>query len=415
MQAPRLVCLIVLPKSPRSDVAFSMTTLQEIQQTAIQPLETAVSLPFAAYTDPAILAAESEAIFSKEWVFMCMAGELKAAGDYYATSLANEPIIILRDDNKKLRALSNVCRHRGTKILDAGFGKIDNYIICPYHAWAYSKEGALEAIPYNKVIAVDRTEHQLPNFSVATWNGLVFVNLDPDAKPLTDRLAGIDRYLQLFQSETFNQVTQGSVELWQTNWKLAMENAMESYHLFKVHETTLETYSPTRDAYYIAGSSEWTLTGGKTKHQQSLVEKMLGRTHHELFEHYVLVSLPPSFVGILSYGTFGWLSAHPIDERTTQIRSGSTYSGKPQRGSKETNDFTKAFFREDKEICERVQRGMASPSMQGGKLVDMERVIVDFHQFLGTRLGNMSATNLFEDEAALLWKSAKENQTRARS
>ena len=53
--------------------------------------------------------------------------------------------------------------------------------------------------------------------------------------------------------------------------------------------------------------------------------------------------------------------------------------------------------------------------MQGGKLVDMERVIVDFHQFLGTRLGNMSATNLFEDEAALLWKSAKENQTRARS
>jgi len=137
-----------------------------------------MSLPFAAYTDPAILAAETETVFSKEWVFICMSGELKEVGDYYATSLAKEPIIVLRDDSGELRALSNICRHRGTTILDNGFGKIDKYITCPYHAWAYSKAGALRAIPYNKVIAVDRTEHQLPSFSVATWNGLVFVNLD---------------------------------------------------------------------------------------------------------------------------------------------------------------------------------------------------------------------------------------------
>jgi len=71
------------------------------------------------------------------------------------------------------------------------------------------------------------------------------------------------------------------------------------------------------------------------------------------------------------------------------------------------SEFTKAFFLEDQLICERVQKGMASPSMKGGKLVDMERVIVDFHQFLGTRLGNKQPTNLFEDEAAEQWKNAK--------
>lgn len=384
-----------------------MNTLKEIQQTAIQPLESAVSLPFAAYTDPAILAAETEFIFSKEWVFMCMDGELKQVGDYYATTLASEPIIILRDDSGELRALSNICRHRGTTILDNGFGKIDKYITCPYHAWAYSKEGALKAIPYNKVIAVDRAEHQLPSFSVSTWNGLVFVNLDPNAKPLAERLAGIDQYLHLFEPETFSEVVSGDVEIWRSNWKLAMENAMESYHLFKVHETTLETYSPTRDAYYIAGSSEWTLTGGATKRKKGLVEKLLGGSHSELYSHYILVSLPPSFVGVLSYGTFGWLSAHPLDEKTTQIRSGSTFLGAGMENSAATDDFTKAFFLEDKEMCERVQQGMASPSMKGGKLVDMERVVVDFHQFLGTRLGNLGATNLFEDEAVSLWRNAK--------
>ncbi len=384
-----------------------MSTLREIQQTAIQPLQSAMSLPFAAYTDPAVLAAEAESVFSKEWVFMCMDGELRDPGTYYATTLASEPIIILRDDSGELRALSNICRHRGTPILDSGFGKVDKYITCPYHAWAYDKEGALKAIPYNNVIAVDRAEHQLPSFSVASWNGLVFVNLDPNAKPLVDRLAGIDQYLNLFEPETFSEVAPGNVEVWQCNWKLAMENAMESYHLFKVHETTLETYSPTRDAYYIAGSSEWTLTGGATKRKKGLVEKLLGGSHNELYDHYILVSLPPAFVGVLSYGTFGWLSAHPLDERTTQIRGGATFAGSSMQGSAQGDDFTQAFLLEDKEMCERVQRGMTSRSMKGGKLVDMERVVVDFHQFLGTRLGNMGATNVFEDEAATLWKAAE--------
>jgi len=384
-----------------------MSNLEEIQKTAMQGLESATSLPFSAYIDPSILSAEAKTIFSKEWVFVCMAGELKEVGDYLAITLANEPIIILRDDNHELRALSNICRHRGTTILDEGFGKIDKYITCPYHAWAYSKEGTLEAIPYNKVIVVDRAEHQLPSFSVAAWNGLVFVNLDRNARPLSERLAGIDQYLRLFKPETFHQVSPGGVELWQTNWKLAMENAMESYHLFKVHEATLETFSPTRDAYYIAGSSEWTLTGGATQRQKGLLEKVLGRVYSELYNHYVLVSLPPSFVGILSYGSFGWLSAHPINEQTTQIRSGSTFAPGGMDDSAQMSEFTRAFFLEDKEICERVQKGMSSPSMKGGKLVDMERVIVDFHAFLGTRLGNEKPTSLFEDDAAALWKSAE--------
>ena len=90
-----------------------------------------MSLPFAAYTDSTVLTAEEKAVFSKEWVFLCMAGELKEAGDYYATTLASEPIIVLRDDSGELRALSNICRHRGTIILDEGFGRVDQYITCP--------------------------------------------------------------------------------------------------------------------------------------------------------------------------------------------------------------------------------------------------------------------------------------------
>ena len=203
-----------------------MSLLDSLVAKAILPLEQANSLPFSTYTDPSMLANEADAIFAKEWVFICMQGELPSPGDYYATILADEPICIVHGDDGQLRALSNICRHRGTTILDEGFGHVDKYLTCPYHAWAYSKEGALKAIPYNKVIAVDKADHQLTQYKAEVWNGLVFVNLDEQAAPLSQRLSNIDEYLQLFEPWTFNQVRQGEIEIWQSNWKLAMENAI---------------------------------------------------------------------------------------------------------------------------------------------------------------------------------------------
>lgn len=388
------------------DRSMGMDRLQEIKTAAVEPLEQAKSLPFSAYTESSILAAESEKIFTKDWVFVCMEGELREVGDYCAMAIANEPVMVVRGDDGNLRALANICRHRGTVILDEGTGNVGKYITCPYHAWTYSKEGALKAIPYNKLITVDREEHHLNEYSVSTWNGLVFVNLDSNARRLSERLAGIDDYLRLFNLDTFDNVSQGEPEIWQSNWKLVMENAMESYHLFKVHEHTLETFSPTRDAYYIAGSSEWALTGGATKRQKGLVEKLFGSGHNELYDHYVLVSLPPSFVGIVSYGSFGWLSAHPIDANTTRVNSGAIRLKGVLDETAQAKAFTKAFFSEDQDMCERVQKGMRSTLTKGGKLVDMERIVVDFHNYLGTRLGGLQRTTLFEDESATRWKAA---------
>ncbi|MEM7363969.1 MAG: aromatic ring-hydroxylating dioxygenase subunit alpha [Pseudomonadota bacterium] len=382
-----------------------MTVLDNVIATAHEPLERAQSLPFSVYTDPDILVVEAQQIFASDWVFVCMANEIPNPGDYYSITLAGEPIVVIRQADQSLTGLINVCRHRGTVLLDEGFGHIDKYITCPYHAWAYDLEGVLKAIPHNQLIAVDREAHQLDTFQVATWNGLVFVNLDNNAPPLTDRLRGIDDYLRLFEPHTLTDVSPGEPEVWQTNWKLAMENAMESYHLFQVHEQTLETISPTRDAYYIAGSSEWSLTGGATQRKKGMLESVFGGDHNELLEHYVLVSLPPSFVGVLTYGSFGWLSAHPIDAGNTRIRSGATvFPG--YSGMSGADPFTKAFFDEDRQICERVQRGMQSRLGRGGKLTDMERVVVDFHQYLATRLGGSAPTPLFEEEAATAWREA---------
>ncbi|MEM1232111.1 MAG: aromatic ring-hydroxylating dioxygenase subunit alpha [Pseudomonadota bacterium] len=380
----------------------AMEILQEIITAAAEPLASARSLPFAAYTDRAVFAAEAERIFAREWVFVCMEGELPSIGDYLAITIANEPVIVLKARDGELRALSNICRHRGTVLLNEGFGTVDQYITCPYHAWAYDTLGALQAVPYNQVISVDRSDHQLTAFQVESWNGLVFVNLDPNAAPLDERLEGIDPFLSHFEPQRFDQASSGEIEVWQSNWKLVMENAMESYHLFKVHKSTLELVSPTRDAYYIAGSSEWSLTGGATARAQSASNSAGKAADRERSGHYVLVQLAPSFVGVLTPGSFGWLSAHPVDEETTRVRSGATYLG--DHAPAQDDPFTRAFFAEDQAMCERVQQGMRSQRSKGGKLVDMEQVIVDFHQFLASRLGGTPPSPYFEDENAALWR-----------
>jgi len=148
-----------------------MSALDTLRQEAIKPLEEAHALPFAAYTDESVYAEEVRKVFHNEWVFVCQEPELAMPGDYFAIALAGEPICVIRGTDRKLRALSNICRHRGTPLLDEGYGNVARYVTCPYHAWSYGLDGELKAIPYNKQITVDRERHRLPRFHCDTWGG----------------------------------------------------------------------------------------------------------------------------------------------------------------------------------------------------------------------------------------------------
>ena len=110
--------------------------------------------------------------------------------------------------------------------------------------------------------------------------------------------------------------------------------------------------------------------------------------------------MAPSFVGILTNGNLGWLSAHPTGPARTMIRSGVIGTGKGTRSDSASEQFAKAFFEEDRLICERVQKGMSAVKGRGGKLVDLERVVTDFHQFLATRLFDLPPTAFYEEPEA---------------
>ncbi|WP_062266211.1 aromatic ring-hydroxylating oxygenase subunit alpha [Endozoicomonas arenosclerae] len=378
--------------------------LQQYEALASATLEKAQSLPFKVYQDPSVYDLEAERIFSEDWVFVCSEHELPEAGDYFALTLAGESIAIIRGKDEQLRVLSNNCRHRGTPLLDEGFGKVEKNIVCPYHAWTYDDQGKLKGVPFPGSTPVDKSTHCLPEFHLDTWLGLVFINLSERPVPLAERLSGIDEYMAVYEPEKFQHGSESKMEHWQANWKLAMENAMESYHLFKVHKETLETVTPSKESFYVAGCTEWTLTAGKIKDSTSKFMKWLAGEYPEAYDHYMLISLPPSMVAIMDYDSLSWLCILPENAEQSVIRSGFMTKKSYGREDKASKSFTEAFFAEDKWICERVQQGMKSRKGKGGKLVDMERVVVDFHQYLACRMFQQHREDFFESEKAATFK-----------
>lgn len=371
--------------------------LQRYQQTASADHGAALALPFEVYRDADVFNLEVDNIYHGDWVFVCSEAELAKPGDYFALTLANESIVVLRGLDGKLRALSNLCRHRGTPLLDEGFGSVGKLIVCPYHAWSYDNSGRLKAAPFVVENEVNKSDHRLPQYHLETTLGLVFVNLSDNPIPLEQRFGGLEGWASVFEPQRFVEATAGSEETWTANWKLAMENAMESYHLFKVHKETLETVTPSKQAYYVAGSSEWTLTGGKMLENEGMLAKWFKGDQPKVYSHYLLISLPPNFVGIMSWDSFGWLCTLPVDANTTIVRAGAQVEAGYGGEDATSREFTEAFFAEDKWICERVHQGMRSTHGKGGRLVEMERPVIDFHQFLASRLFNTTPSPYHEN------------------
>ncbi|WP_461534622.1 aromatic ring-hydroxylating oxygenase subunit alpha [Spongorhabdus nitratireducens] len=378
--------------------------IEAYRQAASASLDTAESLPFESYHQPDVYQLEADRIFSNDWVFVCAEQELANPGDYYALSLAGEAIAIIRGEDGQLRVMSNNCRHRGTPLLDEGFGKLQKNIVCPYHAWTYNDQGELKGVPFPGNTPVDKASHCLPRFHIESWLGLVFVNLADNPRSLAERLGHIGDYTAIFEPETFDRCSQPDTDNWQANWKLVMENGMESYHLFKVHKQTLETITPTKTSFYVTGSAEWTLTAGEIKGYSGSLMKWLMGSYPEAWNHYMLISVPPSMIAILDKESLSWLCVLPQGPDETRVRSGYLSSKSSGKESKSSKSFTQAFFAEDKVICERVQRGMSSRKGKGGKLVEMERIIVDFHQFLASRLFGSDTDNPFSSEHTHLFK-----------
>ena len=221
-----------------------------------EPLSRANGLPNAHYIDPAVFAEERDALLFGQWAGLAVAADVPEAGDAKPITFMGMPLLLLRDRNDQVRVFQNTCRHRGMILVEEP-RKIEGAIRCPYHSWCYSTEGKLVSTPHvggpgqNTHPDVDRSTLGLTEIRSHIWRDVVWVNVDGQApefevamKPVMERWAEFER--PLFHGGVDSKFVL-SVK---SNWKLAVENYCESYHLPWVHPS-LNSYSRLEDHYNI--------------------------------------------------------------------------------------------------------------------------------------------------------------------
>lgn len=199
-------------------------------------------LPPVLYTDAEFFAFEKEAIFGHEWLCVGRVDQVAQPGDWYAFDIVDEPLLVVRDKQSRIRVLSAVCRHRGMVVAEGG-GRCTKFQ-CPYHHWTYGLDGRLLGAPaMERAIDFDKSAYGLVSLPVEIWNGWIFTSFDPDAKALAPGLTELEPLLAHFDLDV--AVTRPGKRLtglpW--NWKVMLENFNDPYHASRLHEP-LQTFAP---------------------------------------------------------------------------------------------------------------------------------------------------------------------------
>ncbi|BCH05398.1 (2Fe-2S)-binding protein (plasmid) [Mesorhizobium sp. 131-2-5] len=202
-----------------------------------QPPKPQRSLDASYYTDPTIFNREQDGLLSRTWQFAGHSSLVEKPGDYFTFELAGQSLFCIRDRDNQVRAFYNVCQHRAHELVK-GSGNA-RLLVCPYHAWTYELTGKLRGGPnVNAVPGFDRNDICLTSVKVELFCGFVFVNLDPDAKPMDEWFPKVRQELTEFVPHIDQLKPLEWVQIPEScNWKVSIENYSECYHCSLNHKT----------------------------------------------------------------------------------------------------------------------------------------------------------------------------------
>ena len=370
--------------------------VRELVENVSAPFERARAMPRSVYTTQAFLDSELKEVFAREWVCVGRASSLKAPGDYVAYELAGEPIVVLRGADGELKALSNVCRHRMSTILEGSGNR--RALVCPYHGWTYNLDGSLRAAPamdLNEGFCKD--DYKLPSIRCEEWLGWVMVTLDADAAPVAERLSQARALIDDFQMETYVESFR-ETHVWNTNWKILAENFMESYHLPVCHSGTIGGLSRLEDMICPPGQRAFnyhTILKDDTL-KIALAHPDNTRLKGDRRRTTFLLSIYPSLLITLTPGYFWYLSLHPRGPGQVNIVFGGgmspdfAHSPEAQAHFAQLKTLLDKVNVEDRGCTEKVFQGLSSGLAKPGHLSHLERPNFDFAQYLAERTGGFT-------------------------
>jgi nitrite reductase/ring-hydroxylating ferredoxin subunit len=194
-------------------------------------------IAFERYTSQEFFRKEMQQMWARSWQWACREEHLPDVGDNYVYDIGPYSVIVVRSAEDTVEAFLNTCSHRGTRLLAAQGSGYSNAFTCPFHGWSWELDGSIRNIPGRWDFPhVCNEVHNLQRVSCERWGGFVFINIDPDARPLADYLDVLPDHFRHFPLER-RRIKAHVQKLLPCNWKAAQEAFMEAYHNFETHDS----------------------------------------------------------------------------------------------------------------------------------------------------------------------------------
>jgi choline monooxygenase len=361
-------------------------------------LSEARSLPANCYTSEAFFKAEVENIHARGWIIVGRVDEWADPGQYRSIETVGGPVLIVKDEAGTLRAFANFCRHRGALLLE-GCGTARK-ILCPYHAWSYRLNGAVLAAPsMDETDGFDRAEYGLLPIRLETWAGFVFINYNNDAPSVKDDIGDLADLLSSHNMSDMVVTWRKDIEA-HCNWKLLVENAMETYHTGTVHAATVGA----QKSVSFSGVGEWmgmqvlskssiaVMNGAKPPFQpiDGLSEQAQQGTYF-MFLH-------PTTQFCCAQDCMWWLSVRPVAADRTVLSIGGCFPRKTVEQPNFEADAAPYYKRweavalEDVGVLEKLQTALHSRLFRPGPLSWRDDLVHTFDQWVMARMPDAART-----------------------
>ena len=368
----------------------------------IEPLNTAKGLPNEHYIDDKIFQEEKESVLFSNWSAIGFAKDTPKVGDVNPITFLGMPLLVVRDNDKKVRVYQNTCRHRGM-VLISEKRNIRGTIRCPYHSWCYGLDGQLRSTPHvggpgqNTHPDIKRNELGLVEIRSHVFMDVVFVNISNNAASFEEVHSDIINQWQEFDKPLYHNEDSSFELTVKSNWKLAVENYCESYHLPWIHPE-LNKVSNINDHYHIQGLPNRFAGQGSKKYEQPVK----GNKKFESFPNWdkgmlknseYIALFPNVMIGLhIDHFYVFWLE--PISTNKTKEHLEMYYVGNDSANGEELKDmrrensrFWKDVMSEDIKAVEGMQDGRNSPVYNGGNFSPvMDNPTHQFHKWVASNL-----------------------------
>ena len=348
------------------------------QDMEIKSLATADTLPAHCYTEASFLQTDLSRVLGKHWIYVTHESRLPNPGDFYSDVILQRPIVLIRQADASIKAMANVCRHRaGSLVPQKGMGSA-RLLRCAYHSWSYDLSGKLLGAPrFEGVENFDKKNCRLPEVHLLNYAGFLFVSYATQRPAEAPYFGGIKEKIAPLKLEDMKFYRRVDYEV-KTNWKVYVDNYLESYHIVPVHPelakiialegytTKIEDKRILQYGPFASGNNPY---GGSAD---------AGATYYWIYPN-IMLNITPGRVQVNSIV--------PIDHETTvtvfEFYYTETDSQKLEKQAKADMEIGDLVQLQDVTICEDVWRGLKSGFYDRGRFSVLEEAGVHaFHNML---------------------------------